>query len=437
VNGIGNGSVALANVTITGGTVSNVSGVVPTPFTANGVVYASTTSALATGSGLVFDGSNLGLGVTPTTVTNGPVIQGKGATIQFYGTSELDILQNAYYNGGYKYLTTGAASFYIQASGGHYWASAPSGTAGNAITFTQTMTLNNSGNLSIGTTSTLNYGAGGTYKNLSIDGGTSADARGEISLAGGGGGANYNLGRINFGLSSNTTNAAAGINCFSSASGASTGGILVFSTASDISSSSYTERARIDSSGNLLVGITSGSYHKFNISNSSALMEMTNSNASPVGLYVTYSTASPNGTTNEFLICRDTTVNRALIRSNGGLANYSANNVNLSDRREKTNFAPAKSYLETICAIPIQTFNYIDQNLEEDPGLTLGVVAQDVQAVAPELVMESNWAGKDDEPKMRLSIYQTDLQYALMKCIQEQQALIQSLTDRLAALESK
>jgi hypothetical protein len=109
------------------------------------------------------------------------------------------------------------------------------------------------------------------------------------------------------------------------------------------------------------------------------------------------------------------------VRSNGGIANFSANDVNLSDRREKTNFAPAKSYLETICAIPVQTFNYIDQNMEDDGGLTLGVVAQDVQAVAPELVMESNW-GTDDNPKMRLSIYQTDLQYALMKALQELKA---------------
>jgi hypothetical protein len=122
------------------------------------------------------------------------------------------------------------------------------------------------------------------------------------------------------------------------------------------------------------------------------------------------------------------------VRSNGGVVNYSANDVNLSDRREKTNFAPAKSYLDIICAIPVQTFNYIDQNHEEDPGLTLGVVAQDVQEVAPELVMESNW-GTAEEPKMRLSIYQTDLQYALMKCIQEQQAIITALTARITALE--
>jgi len=41
--------------------------------------------------------------------------------------------------------------------------------------------------------------------------------------------------------------------------------------------------------------------------------------------------------------------------------------------------------------------------------------------------MESNWAGKDEPEKMRLSIYQTDLQYALMKCIQELKAEVDSL----------
>ena len=116
----------------------------------------------------------------------------------------------------------------------------------------------------------------------------------------------------------------------------------------------------------------------------------------------------------------DASATRFYVLKNGGIGNYSANNVNLSDRREKTNFAPAKSYLDTICAIPVQTFNYIDQS-EDDPGSTLGVVAQDVQAVAPELVMESNW-GTEDNPKMRLSIYQTDLQYALMKALQELKA---------------
>ena len=194
-------------------------------------------------------------------------------------------------------------------------------------------------------------------------------------------------------------------------------------------------------SGNLLVGTTSqlGS-GKVGVLQSASGQVLTcrNSVASvPYGIAVNYSGSAPNDTTSEFLYCDDNTSTlRMSVRSNGGIANYTANNVILSDRREKTNFAPATSYLDKICAIPVQTFNYIDQNLEEDGGLTLGVVAQDVQAVAPELVTEGNWGSKD-EPKMRLEIYHTDLQYALMKCIQEQQAHIESLTTRLTALENR
>ena len=196
------------------------------------------------------------------------------------------------------------------------------------------------------------------------------------------------------------------------------------------------ERARIDSSGNLLVGTTSGTQTLRVVGSKSGdyVGYFANSHGSPFGVDIVYTGASPNNTTNRFIDCEDTTTARFQVRSNGGIANYSANNANLSDRREKTNFAPAKSYLDVICAIPVQTFNYIDQNLEEDDGLTLGVVAQDVQAVAPEMVMESNW-GTKEEPKMRLSIYQTDLQYALMKCIQEQQALITQLQADVAALK--
>ena len=201
----------------------------------------------------------------------------------------------------------------------------------------------------------------------------------------------------------------------------------------------YVERMRIDSSGNLLVGTASTfsgtSFYQGSSGIYAAYFRQANA-SSPVGLLVNYSGASPNNTVSAFFEGNDTTTARVVLRSNGGIANYSANNVNLSDRREKTNFAPATSYLDKICAIPVQTFNYIDQNLEEDGGLTLGVVAQDVQAVAPELVMESNWAGKDDEPKMRLSIYQTDLQYALMKCIQEQQAIITQLQADVATLKA-
>jgi len=200
----------------------------------------------------------------------------------------------------------------------------------------------------------------------------------------------------------------------------------------------FTEAMRIDSSGNLLVGVTSGNYHRFdkNLNGDWCFNIRNFGNSSPYGLYVQYPSASPNGSSSEFIYCGDSTTVRMSVHSNGGIVNYSGNNVNLSDRKEKTNFSPAGNYLTKICAIPVQTFNYIDQNLEEDDGLTLGVVAQDVQAVAPELVMESNWADKDQEPKMRLSIYQTDLQYALMKCIQELKALVDTQASTITQLQA-
>jgi len=223
-----------------------------------------------------------------------------------------------------------------------------------------------------------------------------------------------------------------------------TAGYLAFGTRPN--AGNMTERMRIDSSGNLLVGATSAPSISGVASNSCIVsssatgnwqlgIQNTSSSGGPRGVAVQYSAQAPNGTASESFFFTDSAAYRFSVRSNGGIANYSANNVNISDRREKINFAPAKSYLDVICAIPVQTFNYIDQNLEEDDGLTLGVVAQDVQAVAPELVMESDWSSERDGSKIRLSIYQTDLQYALMKCIQEQQALITQLQADVAALK--
>jgi hypothetical protein len=201
-------------------------------------------------------------------------------------------------------------------------------------------------------------------------------------------------------------------------------------------------RAVIDSSGNLLVGQTTGTNGRIIAKQTIAdnVLYLNASNATtPYGLQIYYSAAAPNSTGSEFFYCNDTSAVRMSLRSNGGIVNYSANNVNLSDQREKKDITLAPNYLDKICQIPIKTFLFNDQT---DTDLNLGAIAQDVQAVCPELVMESNWAGKDQPEKMRLSIYQTDLQYALMKSIQELKAIndtqaetINALTARIVALE--
>jgi len=200
------------------------------------------------------------------------------------------------------------------------------------------------------------------------------------------------------------------------------------------SGGSYIDAGRFDSSGNLLVGTTSTiSGAKFAVVGSVAdlLLRLQNTSATtPAGIDVNYSGAAPNDTTNVFFQGRDTSAVRFNVRSNGGIANFSANNVNLSDERTKTDIQDAGGYLAKICAIPVRTFKYKDQT---DDLLNLGCIAQEVEAVAPELVDASGFGETPEDGIPLKAIYQTDLQYALMKCIQEQQALIQSLKARLDA----
>jgi hypothetical protein len=102
---------------------------------------------------------NLGLGVTPSAwnTAGGAALQVKNASLISYGNADVELAFNSYFDGSnYKYIANGFATRYDQVSGTHVWYNAPSGTAGNAITFTQAMTLDASGNLLVGTTSKIN-----------------------------------------------------------------------------------------------------------------------------------------------------------------------------------------------------------------------------------------------------------------------------------------
>lgn len=99
---------------------------------------------------------NLGLGVTPSAwgSTWRAIELEYSAGGQAIGALYPMIIANGYNTGGgFFYKTTSQASYYQQIIGQHRWFNAPSGTAGNAITFTQAMTLDASGNLLVGTSS--------------------------------------------------------------------------------------------------------------------------------------------------------------------------------------------------------------------------------------------------------------------------------------------
>jgi len=106
---------------------------------------------------------NLGLGVTPSAWgTSYRALEfgnssNQGALFTFLGNAQTWLGSNVYVNStpAYTYAKTAGAGLYqIQGvSGGvHAWFTAPSGTAGTTISFTQAMTLDNSGNLLVGTT---------------------------------------------------------------------------------------------------------------------------------------------------------------------------------------------------------------------------------------------------------------------------------------------
>ena len=118
-----------------------------------------TASGTIGNSNLINDASgNLGLGVTPSAWTAGGqnIEVGSAGNIIQGQASQIAVIQNATFNSGWKYSATGFASFALQTTGQHQWFTAPSGTAGAAITFTQAMTLDANGNRQLGGTTSRN-----------------------------------------------------------------------------------------------------------------------------------------------------------------------------------------------------------------------------------------------------------------------------------------
>ena len=117
---------------------------------------------------VVSSAGNLGLGVTPSAWSLGKAIEVGFAGKGIWGNNQNEVIapNNAYFNSGWKYSVTGfAPSQYAQRDGLHAWYTAPSGTAGNAISFTQAMTLDSSGNLLVGST---NLGAIGSTAGIAL-----------------------------------------------------------------------------------------------------------------------------------------------------------------------------------------------------------------------------------------------------------------------------
>jgi hypothetical protein len=110
------------------------------------------TGVINIGSGQLYKDAagNLGLGVTPSGWgSTFKALQGGAGSLWSYSTSGFGFTANAYNNSGWKYVNNGYANSFETDTGKFVWYTAPSGTAGNAISFTQAMTLDASGNLNV------------------------------------------------------------------------------------------------------------------------------------------------------------------------------------------------------------------------------------------------------------------------------------------------
>ena len=189
---------------------------------------------------------NLGLGVTPSAWGSSYKVLdiGGGASFAGLGNSAY-VTSNSYDNGtNYIYKATAASTLYLATSGQHRWYNAPSGTAGNAVTFTQAMTLDASGNLGIGTTSPL------AKVHSQVNTFTTADMVAYKA---------YNNQAV--GVYANFQNSATGTaitDGFLIGIGDAEDAVLQNQEATNmIFSTSATERMRIDSSGNVGIGTSS------------------------------------------------------------------------------------------------------------------------------------------------------------------------------------
>jgi hypothetical protein len=378
-NASGSGTVTLAapntnstvtlNLPDTAGTVLIQDGTNTT--TVTNLAYTGTltggTGVVNIGSGQVYkDASgNVGIGVTPSAWSGvGPALQiGTSAAIIGNSASSASFLQNAYYNGSaFTYLGTGFATRFQATNGGYSWSTAPSGTAGNAISFTQAMTLTAAGDLQVGT------------------GVNQATLKPKVLMF-------YNTGASDGLIQSaddSSTFTSMGINKTE----------LKFYT-------NNSERMRIDSSGNLLVGVTSPAQ---TLSTNNVLTLKSSGTASVWGV----------GPTNSYGTFYITTGGTGVSLAGGGTSWGT-----VSDERQKDIIEPITDSVNKVLSLRAVIGKY---KTDEEGKRRTFLIAQDVEKVLPEAV--------DKTDLNNLSLRYTELIPLLTAAIQE-------LTARLEALENK
>jgi hypothetical protein len=210
----------------------------------------------------------------------------------------------------------------------------------------------------------------------------------------------------------------------------------------------YTERMRITSGGLINIGTATapsaipGHDIRWQGSARCNLRNVDATASNCYGILIDYPNAAPNDGTHEFLYCQDNaagSTQRATIRANGGIANFQANNVNLSDINTKKDIAPAADTWDCLKEWEIVNYHYKEQ--PDDADLNLGVIAQQVAKSCPEVITVFQQAKEatEDKPAQeeRLGVKEQQMYWMAIKALQEAQARIEALETDVAQLKGE
>jgi hypothetical protein len=183
--------------------------------------------------------------------------------------------------------------------------------------------------------------------------------------------------------------------------------------------STGTDRARIDASGNLLVGTTSGSYRVTVVGGGLGITR------SVAGGYCreNYHVANSGVYYFDFFGVQGTGSQLGNIYSNGTTMTYATT----SDVRLKENIVDAPSAISDLSAIKIKSFDWKSNGSHQK----FGVIAQELVEIAPDAV------GKGLTDDDMWSVGYANLVPMLIKAVQELKAQNDELKARVEALEAK
>jgi hypothetical protein len=212
---------------------------------------------------------------------------------------------------------------------------------------------------------------------------------------------------------------------------------IVFATEGDAAASirfitradaaNYAERMRITQEGYTKMS-NMGSYygstfHEIRSNNTNNALQVSNTNATPYGIWIHYPNSSVATTNYEFIYTSNNTESKFIVWSNGSVINRTGSYGTISDVKFKENIVDATPKLEDITKLKVRNFNLIGNSEKH-----LGFIAQEFEEVFPNMIDINTEKGTDGETYK--SIKTSVLVPMLVKAIQELKAELDILKNK-------